>query len=370
MQVPLSQPYVGEEEIQAVLEVLRSTQLSLGPQTEAFEQTFARTLGATYGIAINSGTSGLHVCVRALGLEEGDEVITTPFSFIASANCVLFERAKPVFVDVEYDTFNIDPEKIEAAITPRTKAIIPVHVFGQSANMQRIMEIARKHDLKVIEDACEAPLALHHGQKAGTFGDCAVYGFYPNKQMTTGEGGMIITNDESLYELCKSLRNQGRGNSLQWLAHTRLGYNYRISEMTAAMGRVQTEKLPGIIDRRREIAARYAELLAEVEEVKLPHTAPENVHAWFVYGLRVDPALRDPLLKYLNDHGVQSKAYFFPCIHLQEFYIDSFGYQRGDFPVAERLSDEILILPFFTRLTDEQMVYVVETLKDALKAVS
>jgi perosamine synthetase len=370
MFVPLSQPFVGEEEIQAVNKVMRSSQLALGPQTEAFEKEFAAAHGAKYGIAVNSGTSGLHVVVRALGIGEGDEVISSPFSFIASSNCVLFEKATPVFVDVEPDTFNIDPDKIEAAITPRTKAIIPVHVFGQSADMDRIMEIARKHNLLVIEDACESPLAKHNGKVAGTFGNCAVYGFYPNKQMTTGEGGMIITNDESLYKMCRSLRNQGRGDSMQWLSHTRLGYNYRISEMTAAIGLVQTKKLPYIIKKRQELAAKYNELFKDIPGITLPVTRPENEHTWFVYALRVAAEKRDALLKKLNEKGVQSKAYFFPCIHMQEFYVESFGYKYGDFPIAEQISHESFVLPFFTQMTDEQMLYVKETLEESIRELA
>lgn len=369
MEIPLSRPFIGEEEIEAVVAVLRSPQLSLGPQTEAFEAEFAKTLGARYAVAVNSGTSGLHVCVRALGIAEGDEVITTPFSFIASANCVLFERARPVFVDVEADTFNIDPSMMEAAITPRTRALLPVHVFGHPADMRTIMEIAHKHDLKVIEDACEAPLARQGDKTAGTFGDVGVYGFYPNKQMTTGEGGMIITDDDELYRLCKSLRNQGRGDSLQWLSHDRLGYNYRISELTAALGLVQTRRLPAIIARRQALAAQYLEALADIPDICLPQTVPGCVHAWFVFGIRVDATRRDALIRKLNARGVQSKAYFFPCIHLQAFYRESFGYQEGMFPVAEQISKEMVILPFFTEMTETQVGYVKEVLEQSLSAI-
>lgn len=369
MFVPLSQPNVGEEEIKAVSEVLRSSRLALGPRTEAFEQAFAAAHGVTYGIAVNAGTSGLHLAIRALGIGEGDEVITTPYSFIASANCVLFEKAKPVFVDVQPDTFNIDPDKIEAAITPRTKAILPVHVFGQSADMDRIMEIANRHGLKVIEDACEAPLAKHKGKFAGSFGDCAVYGFYPNKQMTTGEGGMIITNDEALYHLCRSLRNQGRGDNMQWLNHPRLGYNYRISEITAAIGLVQTQKLPDFIKKRQALASLYLDLLRDIDGIQLPFCKAENEHSWFVFALRVDRRIRNSLIEKLGDKGVQSKAYFFPCIHLQEFYQDMFGYQEGTFPIAEQISHESLILPFFTQITEEQMRFVRDQLKSSLEEI-
>ena len=369
IKIPLSRPLIEDDDIQAVLEVLKSPQLSLGPQTLAFEELFANTMNSQFAIAVNSGTSGLHVCIRALGIKEGDEVITTPFSFIASANCILFEKATPVFVDIEEQSFNIDPARIEAAITPRTKAIIPVHVFGHSANMKAIMQIAEKHQLYVIEDACEAPLALHHQKIAGTYGDFGVYGFYPNKQMTTGEGGMIITDNEQLYTLCKSLRNQGRGDSLQWLSHDRLGYNYRISELTAALGRSQTAKLKRIIESRRAVAHLYQHHLADIEEIKLPVTLENDLHSWFVFGIRVDKQIRDQLIKELNNRGIQSKAYFFPCIHLQTFYRETFGYKEGDFPLAEKISQEMVILPFFTAMQEEQILLVKNALKDALSSI-
>ena len=366
MLVPLSQPYLDDAEIDAVTEVIRSTRLSFGPQVAAFEQLFAEMLGSKYAIAVSSGTAGLHLAVRALGLKAGDEVITTPFSFIASANCLLFEGVKPVFVDVEEESFNLNPANIEAAITPNTKAILPVHVFGQSADMTAIMDIAQRYDLHVIEDACESILARHHGQVAGTFGDIAVYGFYPNKQMTTGEGGMILTDREDLYQLCKSMRNQGRGDSLQWLSHTRLGYNYRISDLTAALGVVQTKKLPEIMEKRAAAAERYHKLLQGIKGIHIPMIHPANVHSWFVYSVRVAAEVRDTLIERLNTRGVQSKAYFYPCIHLQEFYQKDFGYQTDDYPIAEQISHEVLILPFFTQITEAQQQYVVEVLREEL----
>jgi perosamine synthetase len=365
MIVPLSQPYLGEEEIDAVVAVLRSDRLALGPRTAEFEQLFAQAIGVKYALAVNSGTSGLHLAVRALGLGPGDEVITTSFSFIASSNCILFEGATPVFVDADEETFNIDPALIEAAITPRTKAILPVHVFGESADMGPIMAIAQKHGLRVIEDACEAIQATYKGQMVGSFGDVAVYGFYPNKQITTGEGGMIVTNDDAIYEYCLSARNQGRATDMQWLTHVRLGYNYRISEMTAAMGAEQMKKLPEIMRLRREKALRYMELLADMP-VRQPLGWDAPSHSWFVFAIRVDAAIRDRLLDLLNAQGVQSKAYFSPCIHLQEFYMRDFGYTEGMFPVAERLSQETIILPFFTTISEAQMQYVCDQLKAAL----
>ncbi len=366
MIVPLSQPYLGEEEIDAVVAVLRSDRLALGPRTAEFEQLFAQAIGTKYAIAVNSGTSGLHLAVRALGLGPGDEVITTPFSFVASSNCILFEGATPVFVDADERTFNIDPALIEAAITPRTKAILPVHVFGESADMEPIMAIARKHGLRVIEDACEAIQATYQGQTVGTFGDVAVYGFYPNKQITTGEGGMIVTNDEAIYDYCLSARNQGRATDMQWLTHVRLGYNYRISEMTAAMGAEQMKKLPQIMALRHEKAVRYMELLSGIAGLRFPDGWTEPSHSWFVFAVRVDAGIRDQLLDILNANGVQSKAYFSPCIHLQEFYMRDFGYKEGMFPMAELLSKETIILPFFTSISEEQMLYVQTQLQAAI----
>jgi perosamine synthetase len=366
MNVPLSQPYFGQEEIDAVVAVLKSDRLALGPVTAEFEQRFADAIGVKYAIAVNSGTSGLHLAVRGLGIQPGDEVITTPFSFIASSNCVLFEGGKVVFVDADEETFNIDPRLIEAAVTPATKALLPVHVFGHSADMDPIMDIAQRHQLAVLEDACESILARYKGRTVGTFGRAAVYGFYPNKQITTGEGGMIVTNDDDMYHYCLSARNQGRATDMQWLTHVRLGYNYRISEMTAALGVEQMKKLPEILRIRHEKALRYMELLREVEEVRIPKGWESPDHSWFVFAVRVPERLRDPLLDALNARGVQSKAYFSPCIHLQEFYMRDFGYREGMYPVAERLSRETIILPFFTGISDEQMIYVRDTLKSVL----
>lgn len=366
MQVPLSKPYLGDEEIAAVTKVLQSDRLALGPVTVDFEQRFAEAVGCKYAIAVNSGTSGLHLTIRALGIGPGDEVITTPFSFIASSNCVLFEGATPVFVDVDPDTMNIDPALIEAAITPNTKAILPVHVFGQPADMDPIMDIARRHNLHVIEDACEAIAATYKGQKAGAIGDAAVYGFYPNKQITTGEGGMITTNKKELADLFLSMRNQGRATDMQWLTHVRLGYNYRISEMTAALGVEQIKKLPEILRLRSEKAALYNDLLQKVPEIRFPKGWDLEGHSWFVYAVQVDQHLRDPLIAALGERGIQSKAYFSPCIHLQEFYMRDFGFKEGDFPVAERLSKEVIILPFFTSISEEEVRYVRDSIRVSL----
>jgi len=367
MSIPLSKPEIGEKEKELVNEVLDSGWLSTGPMTEKFEKNFADYMGAEHAIAVNSGTSGLHLLIRALGIEEGDEVITTPFSFISSSNCILFEKAKPVFVDIDSDTLCIDSEKIEDAITNQTKAILPVDVFGQPANMTEINSIAEKHGLNVIEDSCEAIGAEHKNQKVGTLADASVFAFYPNKQMTTGEGGMIVTDDEEIDRLCRSMRNQGRSQSDLWLEHVRLGYNYRFNEMAAAFGIAQLERIEEILSKRAEVAAEYNRLLEDLDEVKTltidQHTTKMS---WFVYVIQVGEDIdRDEVMEYLRDNGVSCKPYFTP-IHLQPFYKDEFGYQRGDFPITENVTDSVIALPFYNELTKEEIITVVETLKEAI----
>lgn len=366
MKIPLSAPDITEKEIDAVTAVLRSSALALGPQMEEFERQVAALAGRRFGIAVNSGTSGLHLLVRALGIGAGDEVITTPFSFIASANCILFERARPVFVDIDPRTLNIDPALIEPAISPRTKAILPVHVFGQPAEMEPIMEIARRHGLKVIEDSCEAIGAQYRGRPAGSFGDGSVFAFYPNKQITTGEGGVVVTDDETIATLCRSMRNQGRGEGGGWLDHERLGYNYRLDELSCALGLAQLQRLPEIMARRAAVAAEYNRLLANLPGVTRPYISPDVEMSWFVYVLRLDDTIdRDRVLRLMHQHGVQCKPYFTP-IHLQPYYRERFGFQEGDFPVTEQVGREVLALPFFTGLQKEQVAYVVKSLKDAI----
>lgn len=367
IKVPLSKPFIDQREIDAVVEVMKSSTLSLGPKTVEFEEKFAALMGSKYAVAVNSGTSGLHLAIRALGIKPGDEVITTPFSFIASSNCILFEGATPVFVDAEEETFGMDTSQIESKITERTKAILPVHVFGHPCHMDKVMEIAEAANLVVLEDACESPLATYMGQTVGTIGNASVFGFYPNKQMTTGEGGMVLTNDEQTYKLIRSMRNQGRGDSMQWLSFDRLGYNYRISELTAAMGVVQTEKLTSIISAREERARKYFDLLEGIEEVKLPTILDHARHSWFVFSIRVAAQWRDEILVQLNEAGIQSKAYFYPSIHMQPFYQESLGFKEGDFPVAELLSNEMIILPFYTDISDEDLELVANTLKAIIK---
>jgi perosamine synthetase len=385
-QIPMSSPDLTDAERRAVAQVLSSPVLSIGPQVIAFEGEIAAYVGAPFGAAVNSGTSGLHLCVIAAGAETNDLVITTPFSFIASANAILYERALPLFVDVDERTGNIDPALVAEAADdlsrggaaasrwlPRTvassaagrlKALLPVHAFGQPADMDPIVAVAQRHGLATIEDACEAIGATYKGRRCGTLGDAAVFAFYPNKQMTTGEGGMIVTGREEWLHLFRSLRNQGRDVFDAWLNHTRLGYNYRLDELSAALGVVQARRLDELVARRAQVAAWYDERLAGIELVERPFVAPETTRmSWFVYVVRVlPPADRGALMNRLAEVGVPSRPYFTP-IHLQPFYRERFGYRRGDFPVTEYLGDVSLALPFSGVMTEDQVDYVCTQLR-------
>ncbi len=366
--IPLSRPDITEREIEAVVTVLRSPNISLGPRLPEFERRLAGYVGAKHAVATNSGTSALHLCVRGLGIHDGDEVITTPFSFIASANCVMFERAKPVFVDIDPVTLNIDVAHIEAAITPRTKAILPVHVFGLPVDMAAILEIARRHGLAVVEDACEALGAKVDGRRAGALGDCGTFAFYPNKQMTTGEGGVLVTNRDDIAHLAKSMRNQGRDEGMGWLAHARLGFNYRISDINCTLGIGQLERIEGILAARARVAAWYNELFAaEIPGVVTPCSPPEGAtRSWFVYVAQLPKGYtelqRDALVKHLRSLGIGCNHYF-PPIHLQPFYTETFGYKPGDFPVTEDIGRRSIALPFFNRLCRDDVAIVVSELK-------
>ncbi len=364
--IPLSKPHLTRKDIRGVIDVLKSGQLGMGTRTQEFEQRFAERIGTKHAIAVNSGTSGLHLALRAVGITEGDEVIITPFSFVASANCILFEKARPLFVDVAEDSFNLNPSLVESAITQKTKAILPVHIFGQGCDMSTLMELAQRHKLRVIEDACEAIGASHQGKNVGTFGDAAVFAFYPNKQMTTGEGGIIVTNDDTIAEHCASMRNQGRGTDAQWLVHHRLGYNYRMTEMSASLGCTQLARLDSMLKKRARIVRAYHKKLRTVPGIILPKTIPENTHTWFVFPLRVaDDINRDAVITGLRVRGVASKAYFSPCIHLQPFY-RQLGFKEGDFPVAEKLSKTTFILPLYNQMTENDISTVVDALTASL----
>jgi dTDP-4-amino-4,6-dideoxygalactose transaminase len=368
MQIFMSSPDITEAEIQAVNDVLSTRTLSIGPRLDAFEKTFAAYTGSHYGIGVNSGTSGLHLAMIAAGIQEGDEVITPSFSFIASANCVLYERGTPVFVDINPLTGNMDPAAVESAITARTKAVIVVHAFGQPADTDPILEVARRHKLYVIEDACEAVGAEYKGRRVGTMSDAAVFAFYPNKQMTTGEGGMIVTNHEEWDGLFRSLRNQGRDIFNEWLDHTRLGYNYRLDEMSAALGLVQLQRIEELLAKRARVAEWYNERIDEIEGICKPYIAPTTTRmSWFVYIIRcADTVNRNELMARLQAVGIPSRPYFTP-IHLQSFYREKLGYREGDFPATEKAGNTFLALPFSGVMQEEQVDYVCQQIRSSLQ---
>lgn len=373
MEVPLARPDITDLEVEAVVAVLRTPNLSLGPKLEEFERRLAAYVGVKHGVAVNSGTSALHLVVKALGIGEGDEVITTPFSFVASANCLLFERARPVFVDIDPRTLNLDPERIEGKITPKTKAILAVDVFGQPADWTRLEEIADEHGLLLIEDSAEALGAEYKGKRAGSFGQAGVFGFYPNKQITTGEGGMILTDDEGLAQLCRSLRNQGRGEGSGWHQHERLGYNYRLSELNCALGLAQLERLDEILSKRERVAQMYNDRLKDVEGLELPYISPDVKLSWFVYVVRLSEDYtredRDWILQELKARGIGCSNYF-PPIHLQPFYREArpgLGYREDDFPITERVAARTIALPFHNNLSEREVDYVVQNLKELLQ---
>jgi dTDP-4-amino-4,6-dideoxygalactose transaminase len=398
----MSSPDLTDVEIAAVNDVLRTRYLSIGPQLEGFEHAVASYLGVAHAVGVSSGTSGLHLAVIAAGVGEGgyieqdgrpDLVITTPFSFVASANCILYQRAIPIFVDVDPATGNIDPAQVaEAAhglsggdntarrwLPPamralvreagKLRAILPIHAFGQPADMDPILEVGARHGLAIIEDACEALGAEYKGREAGTLGDAAVFAFYPNKQMTTGEGGMIVTDDGAWADLFRSLRNQGRDVFDAWLNHSRLGYNYRLDELSAALGQAQMGRIDEMLAKREQVANWYNERLAGVELIERPYVAPTTSRmSWFVYVVRIKPpASRNEVMQALARDGIPSRRYFSP-IHLQPFYREHFGYQRGDFAVTELLGDVSLALPFSGVMGESQVDQVCERLRVAIGA--
>jgi perosamine synthetase len=370
VQIPLAEPDVREEDVRAVADVLRGHRLALGSQGRDFEEAIAAYVGVERAVAVNSGTSALHLVIRALGIGLGDEVITTPFSFIASTNCVLFERATPVFVDIEPRTLCIDPERIDAAITPRTKAILAVDVFGHPADWPALERIADRHGLALIDDSAEALGSELKGRRCGSFGRAGVFGFYPNKQITTGEGGMIVTNDTDLTTLCRSMANQGRGDGDDWLGHVRLGYNYRLDEMSAALGLSQLRRLDEIVKGRGRVAERYSDALAGLDGIVLPSVAGGVRMSWFVYVVRLaaefSQADRDTILERLSDRGIDCRNYFAP-IHLQPFYRELLGTAEGDFPVTEAVGARTIALPFYNELSEDQIDYVAVALREEVE---
>jgi perosamine synthetase len=370
MRIPLSAPDITESEIEAVSAVLGTPRLSMGPKLEEFEGAMASYVGTSHAVAVNSGTSGLHLCMRALGISEEDEVIVPSFAFIAVANAVRYEHATPVFVDIDPQTSNLDPQRIEEAITARTRAIVVVHTFGCPAAVREILEIARRHHLFVIEDACEAIGAEYYGRKVGSFGDAGVFGFYPNKQITTGEGGMIVTNDARISAFARQLRNQGRGDSNEWLQHEDLGYNYRISEMNCALGIEQLKRLDAILERRETIAREYQRRLEKFADSELPAMRlPGRRISWFVYVLRLSErfagAQRDRIVQEMASRGIGCGRYFAP-IHLQPAYRTQ-PHRCMNLKHTETIAQRTLALPFFNAITEEQIEEVCETLGEVLR---
>lgn len=365
MQIKIAKPYISDDDIAGVVEVLRSGKLSLGPKYKEFEKNLAKYVGCKYACAVSNGTAALHLGVKALGLQTGDEVITSPFSFISSSNCLLYENVKPVFIDIEEETFNMDPALIEQAITEKTKAILPVHIFGQSARMNEIMRIAKNHHLKVLEDACESLGATYQGKMVGTTGDIGTYAFYPNKQMTTAEGGMLVTNSRKIYDLCDSMRNQGRSKSGNWLVHERLGYNYRIDEMSASLGITQLKKVEWMIKEKVKIATWYNDALKGIPDIVVPQIGPDRTHSWFVYVIRIKNGKRNAVMSKLEKAGIQTKPYL-PVIHLQPFMRKMFNFKKGDFPKAEEIAEETLALPLYIGLEHKDIEYISEKMKKIL----
>jgi perosamine synthetase len=365
--IPLSKPYIGEREEELVLEVLRSGRLSLGPMIDRFEELLAERVGAPHAVAVTSGTAGLHLLCHRLGLGPGDEVITSPISFVATANCFVLEGATPVFADVDSSTLNLDPAAVEAAITPRTRAIVAVDMFGYPCELDEIRAIAERHDLALIADSAEALGAEYKGRPVGSHGVPAVFGFYPNKQITTGEGGIVTTHSAEEADVLRSLRNQGRSYDSRWFHHVRVGFNYRFTDLQAAVGIAQVEKLDEILGLRSAAAARYGELLVGLNGVELPHPDDaEHRRSWFVYVVRIPDGLDHAgVLARLGEEGVEA-GHYVPCVHLQPYMRERYGFGEGMCPIAEDAAARSVALPFFPAIEAEDQKRVAEALAAAL----
>ena len=370
--INLSRPDITQAEIDAVCGVLTSSILSLGPKLDEFENAFTAYIGRKRAVAVNSGTSGLFLCAKALDIGPGDEVITTPFTFIASATSIMMAGATPVFVDIDPVSLNMDPAKIEEKITENTKAILPVIVFGNPAGLDEVCKIAARHNLPVIEDSCEGLGSTLAGKKVGSFGTMSVFGFYPNKQMTTGEGGMILTDDDNLADACVSLRNQGRSQMGGWLAHKRLGYNFRLSDINCALGIVQLSRLADFIVKRQHVAEMYQQLLDDDDRLIIPQQPTDCRMAWFVFVVRLAEkytlAQRNKIIKTMHDRGIQVSNYF-PPAYLQPFMTQKFGYKEGDFPITDSVCKSTIALPFHNNLTRPEVEIVCTELKNCLDSL-
>ena len=365
--IPLAKPELGEREEELVLEVLRSGRLSLGPMGERFERELAAWLGVEDAVAVSSGTTALHLGVRALGWGPGDEVLTSPFSFVASANCLLYEGVRPVFCDVDPETLDLDPRAAAAAVGESTAGILPVHIFGYPAAMPELEALAAKHGLGILEDACEALGAVDsEGRRVGARGNLATFAFYANKQLTTGEGGVIVPTGAEVAARLRSERNQGRAVDMGWLDHGGLGFNYRLSDVAAALGVAQVEKLDSLLESRARVASLYEQGLAGIEGLGTPTAARgEERRSWFVYTVQLPAGTdRDATIARLAKQGIASKAYL-PCIHLFP-HLRELGYGEGQFPVAEAASARSLALPFFPSMSEAQIERVCEALAQSL----
>ena len=364
--VALSAPWIDERDEELVLETLRSGWLSLGPTGPRFEGLLADAVGARYCAGVSSGTAGLHLAMRLVDVGPGDEVITSPYSFVASANCAIYEGATPVFADIDSHTFNLDPAAVEAAVTERTRAIVAVDIFGYPCELDPLLEICERHGLAFVEDSCEALGARYKGRMLGSHGHPATFAFYPNKQLTTGEGGAVTTNDEEQFELLTSLRNQGRLETSSWLQHGRLGYNYRLDDISAALGIGQVERLDAILEARAQVAGRYAELLRDVDVEPPLADDDDHVRSWFVYVVQLpEGADRDGVMRRMDERGVATAPYV-PSIHLQSYMRERYGFREGMFPVSEDTSARTMALPFHARLDPGDQEYVVEALRSSL----
>lgn len=364
--VPLALPDLDESDVQAVVEVLRSGRLALGPRAEEFERLICEYVGVKHAVSVSSGTAALHLIVRALGIGPGDEVLVPSFTFAASVNVILYEGAAPVFVDVDPETYCIDPHDLERKITPRTKAVMAVDVFGHPAEWDDVLKIAERHGLKVIDDSCEALGAEYKGKKVGRFGDAAAFAFYPNKQITTGEGGIVVTSDEEIARLCRSMRNQGRGEMGAWLEHERLGFNYRLDEMSAALGVSQFRRLESFLAKREQVAGWYTERLAGRDWVRPPVVKPYVRMSWFVYVVTLAEGVdRDGVVRALEEEGVPCRGYFSP-IHLQPYVRERYGTGEGELPVTESVARRTIALPFHNNLRLDEVEFVVDALERAV----
>ncbi len=364
--IPLAQPWIADRERELVEEVLASGVLALGGFARRFEEEIARLSDRRFGVACSSGTAGLHMAIRALGIGAGHEVITTPFSFVASANCMLYEGARPRFVDIEEDSLGLDPDRVQSAAGPMTRGLLPVHIFGRPCRIMELADLAEASGWPLVEDACEGLGSRVGARPLGSFGSASVFAFYPNKQVTTGEGGVVVTDDATLASTFRSLRNQGRDEDGTWLRHVRLGYNYRLDELSAAIGVAQLERLAELQGGRTRVVRAYEAAFEGKDWLRLPHVGPDEDVDWFVYVVRLDESIdRARVVADLDELGVSSRPYFTP-LHLQPLYRDLLGHEPGDFPVTERIAATTLALPFSPKLPDLDVQYVAEALAEVV----